>query len=102
MKKNSKNKLILMAVTALCFWVAAERINDWYKINVSVGSVGDCFSIHYPNTDVKYRLRILSNVPEQNFSDVAISTLENPDDEWLDEFSYSQIRSLEPNKMECK
>lgn len=105
MKKSKKvniRKVTLAALTFFCFWVAGERIEDWYKINVPIGREGECFNITYPGLKDHYRLRIISNINQEGKSDVAISALNKPNEEWLDEFSYVQMRMLNPRFMECK
>lgn len=102
MKKINVRQVTLAALTCFCFWVAGERIHDFWKINIPLGFAGECFMIHYPGTKDNYQMRILENNNEEKGSLVSISLLEPKNDSWMEQFTYVQQRMLSPKKMECQ
>ena len=94
-------KVVLVSVTSFAFWVAFERVHDFYVENVPIGREGSCFSIKYPGVKDRYEMRIIKNSNEENKSTVILSLIPSSKSSWQDTFTYFQLRMLDPKSMEC-
>lgn len=102
MKLNAR-KITISSLVAVCFWVAFERLHQTYMQNIPIGFVGDCFSIKYPQLDGRFQIKILTNDNEDRSSSIAISDISKGHNEaWVERYKYSQLRMLDPKKMECQ
>lgn len=102
MKKLNFRKITVASMVGLCFWVAFERVHDFYVENIPLGYVGDCYDIRYPDFKLHYQMRIADNDNQEHKSFVTISLLNDPTQYWTDQYSYFQLRMLNPKKMECQ
>ena len=100
--KINLRKCTLAALTFFCFWIALERVHSFYVENVPIGMEGSCFDIRYPDFKDHFQMRIAMNDNVEHKSFVTISLLKDPSEYWTDEYTYFQLRMLNPKKMECQ
>jgi len=101
MKLNTK-KLTLAALTLVCFWIAFERCVGLYQEIIPIGPSGACYDIRYPNFKNHYKMEIIGNDLETHSSFVAITLLNDKSVSWEDQYTFSQLRTINPHRIECK
>jgi|HubBroStandDraft_6_1064221.scaffolds.fasta_scaffold745426_2 hypothetical protein len=99
--KINKN-LTLFALTLTCFWVAAERIYSFYITSMPIGSVGDCYSVHYITLEKNWQMKILENDWQNKLSLVEMKLLDENNYIVVGNYSFTQQRQLTPKRIECK
>ena len=100
--KINKNKVILASLVGFCFWISVERVHDFYINTFPLGKPGNCYSIKYPELKERFQMKILDNNSEEKMSYVSISLFRDTRSQWLDRYTYLQLRMIDPKRVECK
>jgi len=98
----NKNKILLASLVGFCFWISVERVRDFYINTFPLEKPGNCYSIKYPQLKERFQMKILDNNSEEKMSYVSISLLKKSQYQWLDRYTYLQLRMIDPKHMECQ